>query len=290
MSTAPQPERIGFVGAGKVAQTLAAAFANAGWTVAAASSRRADNLDALLQRVPGARGATDAQAVVDACTLVFLTVTDDEIGRVCEGLTWRRGVAVVHCSGATELEALASARISGAAVGGFHPIQMFANPDVALRGLPGCTVGIEAEPPLRGTLESLARSIGCTPFALPPGARAAYHASGYYAGPFLIALLEESVKLWQRFGADEAQALRALAPLVRGTLDAVMDGGLARGMGGCVARGDVGTVRRHLDALDREDPDAGALYRELARRTIPLGLERGTLSPERAREIETLLS
>lgn len=31
--------KIGFIGAGKVAQTLAAAFTRAGWTVASASSR-----------------------------------------------------------------------------------------------------------------------------------------------------------------------------------------------------------------------------------------------------------
>lgn len=282
-------DRIGFVGAGKVAQTLAAAFTQAGWTVSAASSRSPDNLAALRRRAPATEGLPRAQDVVDACTLVFLTVTDDEIERVCQSLVWRSETAVAHCSGATELSALASAKAHGASVGGFHPIQMFANPEVALRGLAGCTVGIEAEPPLRDTLESLARAIGCTPFTLPPGARPAYHASAYYVGPFLIALLREGVKLWERFGGDEQQTLRALLPLLQGTLDAVHDGGLAGGMGGCIARGDIGTLRRHLDALDDVDPAAGVLYRQLGLRNVPLGLERGSLNPDRAREIQRLL-
>lgn len=97
------------------------------------------------------------------------------------------------------------------------------------------------------------------------------------------------MKLWERFGADEQQALRALVPLLNGTVDAVLDGGLARGMGGCVARGDLGTLRKHLAALDSMDPAAGALYRELGLRNVPLGLKRGTLTSERAREIELLL-
>jgi predicted short-subunit dehydrogenase-like oxidoreductase (DUF2520 family) len=92
------------------------------------------------------------------------------------------------------------------------------------------------------------------------------------------------------FGVDEREALAALLPLLRGTVDAVVDGGLARGMGGCVARGDVGTVRAHLQALEALDGDAAGLYRELTRRTIPLGLERGTLSPARAQEIEDVLA
>ena len=60
-------------------------------------------------------------------------------------------------------------------------------------------------------------------------------------------------------------------------------------MGGCVARGDVGTILKHLEALDARFPASGALYRELALRNVPLGIERGTLSSPRAAEIENLL-
>lgn len=112
----------------------------------------------------------EAQKVADSSTLVFLTVSDDEIGRVCASVRWREGIAAVHCSGATELSSLITAEEQGAWIGGFHPMQMFANPDVALNGLAGCTVGVEAKPPLRGTLDLLARDVGCVPFALPAGA------------------------------------------------------------------------------------------------------------------------
>jgi predicted short-subunit dehydrogenase-like oxidoreductase (DUF2520 family) len=80
-----------------------------------------------------------------------------------------------------------------------------------------------------------------------------------------------------------------MVPLLRGTLAAVLDAGLARGMGGCVARGDIGTITRHLEALDAAEPAAGTLYRELALRNVPLGIERGTLPAARAAQIETLL-
>jgi predicted short-subunit dehydrogenase-like oxidoreductase (DUF2520 family) len=81
-----------------------------------------------------------------------------------------------------------------------------------------------------------------------------------------------------------------MVPLLRGTLAAVLDGGLAQGMGGCVARGDVGTIAKHPAALDAFSTPAGALYRELALRTVPLGIKRGTLSAERAVEINELLA
>lgn len=289
MSTALESLTIGFIGAGRVAQTLAPAFDRAKLNVAAFYNRGADAARHLGARVASARPMADAQDVVDACDLVFLTVSDDAILPVCRGLRWEERHRVVHCSGATELTALDHARDAGAMTGGFHPMQMFANPDVALEGLRGCTVGIEADGDFRRELESLAASIGCEPLALPPGVRALYHASAYYVGPFLIALLKEGVELWKSFGATESEALRAMMPLLQGTVAAVLDGGLANGMGGCVARGDVGTIRKHIDALDVRFPSSGALYRELALRNVPLGIERGTLSTGRASEIENLL-
>jgi len=84
--------------------------------------------------------------------------------------------------------------------------------------------------------------------------------------------------------------LNALLPLLAGTTSAVTSSSLAKGMGGCVARGDVGTVRRHVAAMDSFSPGAGDLYRALSERTIPLGLERGSLTTSAAGQIRQVLS
>ncbi len=281
--------RIAFIGAGRVAATLGQALHRAGLPVTAVFSRDRRHADAVAAQIPGAAVAATSQAAADAGDLVFLTVPDDAIESACAGVAWQPGQSVAHCSGATELAALRDASRAGALVGAFHPLQMFANPAVALDTLPGCTVTIEAEPPLADTLEDICRRIGCRPVRLQPGRRALYHASAYYVGPFLIALMQEAVEIWRALGMSERDALRALVPLLEGTVAAVMDGGLAEGMGGCVARGDVGTVDRHLSALEAFSPEMAALYRQLALRTIPLGLARGTLSAEAAEKIRAVL-
>ena len=282
-------ETFGFVGCGRVGRTLAQAFASAGRTVTGAWSRRAADVQKLASEVPGLRALPSAQAVADACDFVWLTVSDDAIAAVSDAIAWSPRHRVVHCSGATEVLALTAASRAGAATGGFHPLQMFTNPVVALKGLPGCTVGIEADSALYADLSRLAIDIGCTPVTVPAGERALYHASAYYVGPFLIALLAEGAALWRSFGVGEREALNALLPLLSGTLAAVNDGGLAAGMGGCVARGDVGTVRKHVAAMDRFGHEAGQLYRLLAMRTIPLGLARGTLGAREAGAIRQIL-
>jgi predicted short-subunit dehydrogenase-like oxidoreductase (DUF2520 family) len=282
--------RIGIVGCGRVGRTLGQALAQAGYNVAGAWSRSAADLGTLIGEVPGAAAMASAQHVADACNFVWLTVSDDAIESVASAIHWRPEQRVVHCSGATEVAALARVGREGGSFGGFHPLQMFANPAVALKGLPGCTVGIEAEGGFEAELRQVAQDLGCVPIRVPQGSRAAYHASAYYVGPFLIALLAEAAALWKSFGADERQTLNALLPLLAGTVAAARDSGLAQGMGGGVARGDVGTVQKHLRALDELQPAIGALYRELALRTIPLGQARGTLSASAAERIENVIT
>ncbi len=277
--------RLGFVGVGAVGQTLAAACRRAGYAVSIAHARAAHGNAALA----GMPLLDSAQACLDASDIVFLTVPDEAIEAVCASLAWRAGMLAVHCSGATDLRALDTARIAGADAAGFHPLQMFANPDVALAGLAGCTVGIEATGQSRRGLETLAAAIGLVPLNVPAGARARYHASAYYVGPFAIALWHEAAAIWRSFGATEQEALAALTPLLRGTLAAAQDRGLAGGMGGCVARGDAATVRTHLAALAPLGRDVEELYRQLARRTVPLALARGSLTADKAAVIRAVL-
>ncbi len=282
------PPSIGFIGAGRVAKALAWGLAGSKHSVVAAASRSMGSAEQLAERIAGCRPA-DAQVVVDRSDLVFITVPDDAIAAVVASLKWRAGVAAVHCSGATEVAALDAAARAGAEIGGFHPLQLFADPDVALAGLPGCTIAIEAEGPLLSRLELLAAALQCRTMRLPPGCRARYHASAHYAAGFVITLLKEAADLWQTFGVSREDTVRALLPLLRGTAASVERSGLAQGLAGTYSRGDIGTLEKHLAELGRVGPDVLRLYCELALRSIPLGLERGGYDEERAEAMRVLL-
>lgn len=285
----PERPRIAFIGAGRVAGALARGFARAGVPVVAIASRGAASAATLAAAVPGCRVAPTPQDAADAADVVFLTVPDDAIASVAAAVRWRTGTGVVHASGAAEIEVLAPAAARGARAGGFHPLQNFADPEVALAGLAGCAVAIEAGAPLADRLTGLAAALGMRPIRLPAGVRALYHGAGSFAAPFITALLHEAVRIWNGFGMSEADALAALVPLARGTLDAVARDGTVRGLAGPIARGDAGTVARHLAAFDAFDGVTAALYRELAQRVIPIAVAKGSLAPGRAEAIAELL-
>ncbi len=280
--------KLGFIGAGRAGTGLATSFARAGRDVVAVASRSIASAQALVKRVRGAR-ACAPQEVADRADLVFLTVPDDAIERVASGIRWRAGSACVHCSGAADLDALKKAAADGALTGGFHPLHMFGEPGESPDALAGCAIALAGPDALLKKLERLARSLGAKPLRLPEGGRALYHAAANFSGAFVIALVQETIALWKKLGIAEADALAALLPLLRGTVDNVERLGAAGGLGSAVARGDVGTIRRHLDALAESAPDSLELYRILSLRTIPLALAKGTLKPETAKEIAALL-
>ena len=280
--------RLAFIGAGRLGQVLARAMAAQGEAVVAVSSRNQDAAEALALRIPGCQVMTQEQAL-QAADLVFLTVSDDAIEPLARALPWRSGQAVVHCSGATELTALAAAGLRGATVGGFHPLQIFSDPENAAQLLAGSAVAIEAEPPLCEELLRLAALLGMQPLQLPPGTRAAYHAAASFSASFILSLLDEAVQIWAGVGLPQQQALQALLPLARGALQAAEKRGLAGALSGPVSRGDVGVVAGHLQALDSLGAEHGAFYRELSRRQLQLARASGRLDEQALQRLEALL-
>jgi predicted short-subunit dehydrogenase-like oxidoreductase (DUF2520 family) len=288
--------RIGFIGAGRLGKALAWRLASRGLAVVAVASHSEASAQALAARIPGCH-VVSPQSVVDACDLVFVTTPDSAIATTVSACHWRDGVAVVHCSGVTEVAMLDAARQQGALAGGFHPMQTFGDPDVAARTLAGCTITIEAPQPLDALLVALAERLECRVNRLPPGMRARYHAAAGYVSQFINVLFDEAAGLWSTWGADEAQAVQALLPLARGTLEAIGGAGIARAMPGPVSRGDLGSIEKHLNALEPlepQEPEASdtraELYRALCAATVRIASRSGAIDAATAQRFDELLA
>ena len=280
---------VAFIGAGRLGRTLARALAAKGVAVRAVGSRSAPAAQALAALLPGC-AALPVDEAAAAAELVFLTVPDDAIAPSAAALRWRAGQRVVHCSGATEIDALAAASAQGAQVGGFHPLQIFSDPERALSLLPGSTVAIEAEGALAAELQALAALLGMQPLTLRPGTRAAYHGAASFAASFLLSMLDEAAQVWEAIGLPREQALRSLLPLARGTLDAAEAKGLAQALAGPISRGDAGVVAKHLRAFDALGGRHGVFYRELSRRQLELARASGRLDEAAMARLADLLT
>lgn len=281
--------RIGFIGPGRLASALSRSLHRAGQHVIRVSGGSAGRAQRFAAEIPGC-SPVEAQALVDDCDLVFITTPDAAIGPTVSQQHWRRGVSVVHCSGVTEVDALASAREQGASTGGFHPMQTFGDPDAAIASLPGSTITIEAQGDLDDTLVALAERLGCRVMRLPPGMRGRYHASAGFTSQFVNVLFAEAARVWASWGCSEEDAVRAMLPMVRGTLASIESAGIARGMPGPVSRGDVGSVQKHVAALAPLGPEVDAFYRLMCGRTVELARGCGAIDKGVAARLEAVLA
>ncbi|TFY98569.1 Rossmann-like and DUF2520 domain-containing protein [Ramlibacter rhizophilus] len=286
----PDTVRIGFIGAGRLGCALAWSLAGRGLRVTHAASGQPAEAQALCARIPRSE-AVSAQAVADACDLVFVTTPDGVIERATTALRWRPGMGVVHCSGVTDVEVLQAAREQGAAIGGFHPMQTFGDPDAAVASLPGSTITVEAQDArLDALLGTLVTRLGCRINRLPAGMRARYHASAGFTSQFVNVLFAQAATVWASWGASEEDVVRAMMPMVRGTLASIESAGVAGGMPGPVSRGDVGSVEKHVAALAEFGPEMQAFYRTMCQTTIELALRHGAIDEARAKQFEAALS
>jgi predicted short-subunit dehydrogenase-like oxidoreductase (DUF2520 family) len=281
--------KLGFIGAGTIGSALALKLSRRGYPVVAVSSRRHASARKLARAVGGCRAVTSGQEVADSAGIVFITTPDDAIASVAKQVRWHEGQMVVHCSGADSTAILEPARKAGAGVGVFHPLQTFADAEQALENLPGSTFALEAEAPLLGILQEMATTLGGRWIRIAAGDRAVYHAAAVIACNYLVTLVKLATDLWQTFGVPRKEATEALLPLIRGTVRNLETVGLPQCLTGPIARGDSGTIKKHLEALERVSPDTLSSYRELGLKTIPIALAKGRIDEGQAEELKAAL-
>jgi predicted short-subunit dehydrogenase-like oxidoreductase (DUF2520 family) len=174
-------------------------------------------------------------------------------------------------------------------VGGFHPLQTFAGIKEAIENIPGSTFAIEAEEPLKTTLKKMATTLDGKSIELKAEDKVAYHAAAVVACNYLVTLVKLATDLWQTFSIPSEQAIKALLPLIRGTLHNIETIGIPNCLTGPIARGDTGTIDKHLKTLEEKAPDLLSAYKELGRQTVPVALAKGKIDEKQARELEAML-
>jgi predicted short-subunit dehydrogenase-like oxidoreductase (DUF2520 family) len=280
---------VGVVGAGRVGAVLSAALRTAGHEVVAAageSDASRGRIEGLLPGVPRRKPT----AVARASDLLLLAVPDDMLRNVAtmlaESGAIRPGQLVVHTSGRHGLAVLEPARAVGARVAAMHPAMTFTGTAVDLDRLPGTVFGLTAEAAERDVVDSLVGDLGGTPMWVPEEMRTLYHAGLAHGANHLVTLVTEAMEILSAAGAaDPAGTLRPL-------LTAALDNALVQGdaaLTGPIVRGDLGTVRAHLEDITANAPHTLRSYVALARATLNRAVTDGRIVPIRAARIRELL-
>ncbi len=256
---------VAVIGSGRVGLTLARALVLSGARVTVCG-----RVGRTLPSPLGSVTTAWAEPIADA-SVVMICAPDDAIAMVAARVAAlgvvRADHVVLHCSGRLGgHEALALLAPTGAALGSWHPLQSLRDPAGTPEALVGAPAVLEGDSGAVAVARELAERCQMRPIVeVAAAAKPAYHAAAVFAGNYLVVLAAVAERLVQSAGVDADAGL--FLPLMQRSLANLAASDPAHALTGPVRRGDAGTVRAHLDALDAPTRE---LYRRLALEAVRL--------------------
>lgn len=285
---------VAIIGAGRVGSTVGYLLARAGYVVTAVVARSQVSAEKAAAFIGSGVPTTDAVTAASQATIVFITTPDGAIRSVCSQVAspggLKAGSIVVHMFGAASLELLDAAQSAGSYRAVIHPLQSVPSPAQGIRNLPGSYFRLEADSEARETAQQLVSALGGVELVMEKwssdkDSAALYHAGAVAVSNYFVALIDYGLKFYQALGADNQEALKALLPLIKGTLRNIETLGTADALTGPIARGDVETIRGHVEAMRKRTPELLELYKHLARHTVAVARDKGGITHETAGEL-----
>ena len=286
---------IAIIGPGKVGTSLGILAARAGYSVVAVGGHRKESTATAARRIGKHVRACDTIDAAKSAEMVFLTLPDDIIEKICSELAQKnkftKGAIVVHCSGALSSNILSAARqYCQCSVASMHPLQTFPTIDAAIKMMSGAYCFYEGDEGAIPVVEHLAGDIGLRPVPISSTSKTLYHAAAVMACNYFVALMDSAIAFAEKAGIDHKTACSALEPLVAMTLKNITEMGTINSLTGPIARGDVKTIRRHLQELPSSPANLASVYRTMGLYTVEMAVRKGTITTEKADQIKNLLA
>lgn len=259
------------LGAGRAGRGLSRALRASGVEVIGVHGRRAE-------QAPESVTAGTLPPALARAGVVLVTVRDGQLDGALGELArapLAAGAVILHASGSADPNGLAALRALGHPCGTFHPLVPLADPARAAGLLRGAWIGTDGDAEAVAAASVLAGALGAKVLRIPPGAKGTYHAAAVFASNFPTVLAAVAAQLLVGAGIAEPEAWGAVQALMRGAVANLDAGSPSEALTGPIARGDAGTVRTHLAALEHE-PAVRDLYAALSLVAVELARRGGT--------------
>ncbi|GJL96689.1 MAG: oxidoreductase [Hyphobacterium sp.] len=274
-------KRLAIIGPGKVGRTLARLFHDAGvFEIRALVSRSAETAAEAAAFI----GAGQVNGDPADADIILMAVPDPELAQALARLALcdlKPGTIIAHTSGALGPEVFAPLAGLPVRCACAHPVKAFSDPARSVGTFAGTMTTLQGVTPACDELREAFAAIGGKTLVLADDTdRTLYHAAIVFMANHLPTLVQAGLETFEQVGLSREDGLAISGPILRDTLEAVLERGPAAALTGPVARGDAETVSRHLESLNAIDGDLGALYAALARATADLSAEKGEASVE----------
>ncbi len=261
-------KKVGFVGAGKVACSMGKYLSERGVPVTGyydIDGKIADEAATFTETL----AFTDVDQVIAGSDVIFIATPDDVIASVWKKIKTMdiEGKIIGIFSGSLSSMLFQGIEPTGATGVSIHPMFAFSDKFYDYRKLHTAMFTMEGDESAVSDLRALFEGFGHKVFVIDREKKMRYHAAASVASNLAVGLYDMSVSMLtdSGFSADEASEL--LGPLMRKNTEAMLASGPVDALTGPIERGDVETVKHHLEAMTPEERE---VYIPLARRLIDI--------------------
>lgn len=279
------------IGTGMVGTAIGFLLKKSGYKIVSVCDKSPASLKRALPYTGGKAYQNPAEAL-NGADCILITTPDDLIFSACREIADSgaiKGKLVFHMSGAGALDILQPAKDAGASVACIHPLQSFSSIDQAIKIIPGSYFGVTADKKALTKAKKIVRDLGGIPLVITARQKPLYHAAACFASNYLVTLINVVESIYQSIGISPKDARKAYLPLVYGSLKNIENSGSVSSLTGPIARGDSGTIKKHVAEIKKNLPQYSSLYSSLGLKTVGVARKKGTLGAKHAKIINTIL-
>jgi predicted short-subunit dehydrogenase-like oxidoreductase (DUF2520 family) len=278
-------------GPGRLGGALAVALSSRGYSIVDLiyRSTRPVSLARKLDPRPAIRSSSRIGTL--SSPVVIIATQDEDIPEAVRLLTKSATAhpVVFHTSGSLSSSVLEPLKKIGCPVASLHPLASISSAELGAERFRGAHFCLEGDEKAVRVGKRIVRALRGHSFTIEPEAKPLYHAAALLAGGHTTALFDVSLGLMTRAGLSRSQARNVLQPLILSVAENLSEQDTPKALTGTFARGDLGTLDRHLDALRSAAHQSEVrIYIELALRSIDLA-ERNGLRPDVSKEMRRRL-
>jgi len=262
------------IGAGRVGTTVAYVLANKKLPdikICSVSSRSNKSIERA-KKILGKLGkdiyfTLDNISAIKNCNCILICTPDDVIRKVSNQISDKAGenlncMVVMHLSGSKSLKVLESVERRGMLAASIHPMKSFASIESAIKTIKGTVFGVTYSNNLaRERAVYIVKKMDGAVVDVDDNKKPLYHAAACVASNYLVSLINYAVTVHKGIGIKPDDSLKGLLGLIKGTIDNIEKMGTKKSLTGPIARGDIGTIREHLDNFNKYFKGNESLYK-----------------------------
>ena len=262
--------KIAIIGAGRVGTALAFALGKTGRRVVFVANNTAHSTRRSAKVLKSREHSVHISNIPVDTDLIIIASPAQAIPKIVRELSINRtmdfqGVFVIHTSGVHSSRLLESLKRKGAKIAAIHPIQTFPavrKPNDSVSSMKGIYYGIDAPRNDLRTAKSLVSLLGGEFVIIPERLRPLYHALCVFSSGYVVQLLGHIEEISAQFNFTE-HWYAILGPLLKTSIHNSIKTSPASALTGPIMRGDLATVKLHLQSLKRYAPPAVSAYKIL---------------------------